>query len=78
MYTHYRQCSGKYIDVLLLPCLISALLMPTLATPVTGPVLERVATAVPVEGTTAPAWGWAGIGGCTVVVVHVCAYVYVG
>ena len=42
------------------PCLISALLIPTLAAPLTGPLLERVATAMPPEGTTAPVLAEAG------------------
>lgn len=45
LYTHTR-----------IPCLISALLMPTLPTPETGPELERVATAV-LAATTAPEVG---------------------
>ena len=35
--------------------------MPTLATPLTAPVLEGVATAVPADGTTAPE---VAAGGC--------------
>ena len=38
-----------------LPCLISALRIPTFATPLTAPVFEGLATAVPREATTAPA-----------------------
>ena len=58
--------------------------MPTLATPLTAPLFERVATAVPAAGTTAPAWGpagagcCAGTGGCVqsagCVGAHVCVY----
>ena len=53
-----------------IPCLISALLIPTLATPLTAPELERVATAVPPEGTTAPPVG-ARAAGCVCVCVCV-------
>lgn len=36
------------------PCLISALRIPMLATPLTAPVFEGLATAMPRDGTTAP------------------------
>lgn len=38
--------------------------MPTFAIPLTAPEFERVATADPAAGTTAPAWGPAGAGCC--------------
>ena len=37
-----------------IPCLISALRIPTLASPLTAPVFEGLATAVPRDTTTAP------------------------
>ena len=52
-----------------LPCLISALLIPTLAIPVTGPEFSLVATAVPAEGTTAPPGPWRG--GCVYVCIQI-------
>ena len=52
VYVHVAQSVSSIAMVL--PCLISALLMPTLAIPETGPEFSRVATAIPVEATTAP------------------------
>ena len=47
-----------YVHVI--PCLISDLRMPTLAIPLTGPLLDLVATAVPPETTTGPDVGCGG------------------